>query len=398
MKKITLFIVAGAILSACDSTTPKFHVEGNIEGAQDSMLYLEVNALDGTHKIDSVRLKADGSFSFSANAPIYTSDDSVQTSAVTYCPEFYSLRIGNKSIPFSVDSTETITFKAKFETMNTDYTVEGSESSKKIKEIYNLQQNVQQRIIALEKDDNLLPGDMIDSVRNCLQTYKETMKQKYIFPDPSRACAYYAVCQCITDYYSNTFQLFNPITDRNDVKCYAAVATSWDYNYHDAPRTQQLCNMAIKGMDNTAVPQQKLLQLDTSKIAETGIIDVNLPDINSKVRKITDLKGKVVMLDFTMYGAEASAERTRILRDIYNKYHSQGFEIYQVSLDEDIHFWKSSVEYLPWVCVHETNGSATKAYGVVDLPTYFLIDRNNEVFGRSGLMEGTLEEQVKKLL
>lgn len=397
MNKITLSIIAGVILSACDSTTPKFHVEGNIEGAQDSMLYLEANTLDGTQKIDSVRLKADGSFSFSANAPIYTSEDSIETNRIMYCPEFYSLRIGNKSIPFSVDSTETITFKAKYETMGTDYTVEGSENSLKIKEILNLQQKVQQAIIDIEKNKDLYPGDMIDSVRNCINAYKEEMKQKYIFTDPAKAYAYYAVCQRITDLY-NTFQLFNPLTDRNDVKCYAAVATSWDYNYHDAPRTQQLCNMAIKGMDNTATPQQKLVEIDNTKISETGIIGINLPDINSNIRRITDFKGKVVMLDFTLYGAEASAERTRILRDIYNKYHSQGFEIYQISLDEDIHFWKSSVEYLPWVCVHETNGTATKTYGVVNLPTYFLIDRNNELFGRDVLMEGTLEDQIKKLL
>ena len=104
------------------------------------------------------------------------------------------------------------------------------------------------------------------------------------------------------------------------------------------------------------------------------------------------------MHDFTLYGAKESAERTRILRDIYNKYHDQGFEIYQISLDDDIHFWKSSVEYLPWICVHETNGTATRTYGVSDLPTYFIIDRNNEIVGRSGLMEGTLEEQIKKQL
>jgi len=397
MKKTAFFIATAAILSACNST-PQFKVEGNIEGAQDSMLYLEACTLDGIQKLDSTKLKADGSFSFSADAPVYkSSNDSVKDETIKFCPEFYALRIGNKIINFSIDSTETVTFKAKYETMESDYTVEGSENCQKIKEINLLQQKVQKKIIALEKNEDMYPGDIIDSLNSTIEDYKETIRQNYIFKDPSKAYAYYAVCQSITDL-RGTFQLFNPVTDRKDVRCYATVATSWDYNYHDAKRTEQICNMAIKGMDNTATPQQQVIDIDESKVSETGIIGISLPDINSKIRSLSDLKGKVVMLDFTMYGAKESAERTRILRDIYNKYHDRGFEIYQISLDDDIHFWKSSVEYLPWICVHETNGTATRTYGVSNLPTYFIIDRNNEIVGRSGLMEGTLEDQILKQL
>ncbi len=397
MKKTIFFVAACTILTACDNT-PQFKVNGCIEDAQDSILYLEANTLNGIQKVDSVRLGADGKFSFSADAPIYIYEgDSLAGKQNKFCPEFYSLRIANKIINFSVDSTETITFNAKYATMSSDYSVEGSESSQKIKEINMLLQKVQKQVVDIESNRDLLPGDMIDSVRNIIKAYKEDIKQKYIFVAPAQAYAYYAVCQSFTDL-QGTFQLFNPLTDRTDIRCYATVATSWDYNYPDAPRTQQICNMSIKGMENTATPKEKIVEVDNSKISETGIINVSLPDINSNIRNISDLKGKVVMLDFTLYGAKESAERTRILRDIYNKYHDQGFEIYQISLDDDIHFWKSSVEYLPWICVHETNGTATRTYGVSDLPTYFIIDRNNEIVGRSGLMEGTLEEQIKKQL
>ena len=128
------------------------------------------------------------------------------------------------------------------------------------------------------------------------------------------------------------------------------------------------------------------------------IIDINLPDINSKMRSIKDLKGKVALLDFTLYGAKESAERTRLLRTLYEKYHAQGFEIYQISLDEDIHFWKFSCENLPWVCVHETDGTTTQIYNIVDLPTFFLVNRNNEIVVRSDFMEGTLEDNIQRLL
>ncbi|MBQ0023289.1 MAG: AhpC/TSA family protein [Prevotellaceae bacterium] len=384
MKKILPLIALFAfVLASCDNK-PKFHVEGNITEAADSMLYLEQATLDGIQKIDSVKLGTDGSFSFKAAAPVG-------------CPEFYDLRVGNHVINFSVDSTETITFVAKLPVMESDYTVEGSENSSKIKEISLMQQSVQAKLIAIEKSENLLPGDLIDSLNNVVDEYKERIKRDYIFQEPKSAYAYYAVCQSLTDL-RGTFMLFNPVSNRDDVKCYATVATAWDGFYPDAPRTQQLCNMAIKGMDNTATPQQKVVQVDESKISESGIIDITLPDVNSKLHSIRDLKGKVVLLDFTIYGAKESLERTRMLRSLYERYHAQGFEIYQISLDDDVHFWKYSCENLPWICVHETDGTATNVYGIVNIPTFFLVNRSNEIVVRSDFMTGSLEDELLKLL
>ena len=384
MKKILTLIVTGAMmLAACDKA-PKFQVEGTIEGAKDSMLYLTLNGLEGAQRLDSVKLKEDGTFSFKVTAP-------------TESPEFYALQIGGHVINFAVDSTENITVTAQLPTMERDYTIEGNESSQKIKEISRMQQEVQTKIVAFEKNMDMLPGDQRDSIEHVLTTYKEQMKINYIFADPTSAAAYYAVCQSITDL-GGTFMLFNPLTDRTDVKCYATVANAWDNAYHDAPRTQQLCNMAIKGMDNTAAPQQKVLDVDESKVSETGIIDINLPDINSKMRSIKDLKGKVVLLDFAIYAANGSSERTRLLRSLYDKYHAQGFEIYQVSIDQDMHFWKFSCENLPWVCVHETDGTVISIYNVTDIPTFFLVYRDNEIVLRSDFMEGTLEDNIQKLL
>lgn len=384
MKKILTMLVAGATMwTACDRA-PKFQVEGTIEGAKDSMLYLVQSSLDGPVRVDSVRLKEDGQFALKAVAP-------------TDAPEFYALQIGGHVVNFSVDSTETVRVTARLATMETDYAVEGNKSSQRIKEISLLQQEVQRKIVAIERNEDMLPGDQRDSIESLLTAYKERMKREFIFADPPSASAYYAVCQSLTDL-GGTFMVFNPLTERGDVKCYATVATAWDGAYPDAPRTQQLCNMAIKGMDNTALPQQRVIDVDESKVAETGIIDINLPDINSRLRSVTELKGKVAMIDFTVYGAKESAERTRLMRSLYEKYHAQGFEIYQISLDEDIHFWKFSVENLPWVCVHETDGNATHIYNVVNIPTFFLVNRENEIVIRSDFMEGSLEENIQKLL
>lgn len=379
MKKTLFYLMAFAsVVWSCD-TTPKFHIEGAVTGAEDSVLYLEAMTLNGVEVLDSAKLDDDGDFSFSH--------------AATAAPEFYALRINNHRINLSVDSTETITVKASLPGMDSNYEVSGSDNCSKIKEISLMQQDVQRKIIAFEKNTSMLPGDISDSVRNVLDAYKKKIMVDYILKDPSKAYAYYAVCQSITDLYG-AFLLFDPLNNRTDVKCYAAVATAWDGKYPDAERTHQICNAAVRGMDNTS---KRVAEIDASKISETGIIEVSLPDADGNDRSLKSLKGKVVLLDFTKYSAPKSDARTRQMRELYNRYADKGFEIYQVSLDDDIHFWKYASENLPWICVHETDGSSTTVYGVKTLPTYFIIDRNNEVVMRSDAVKN-LEAEIVKLL
>ena len=376
-----IFIIL-TFFSACESG-PKFQVEGTISEADGKMLYLEAMTLDGIQRIDSTRLKGDGAFCFNAPAPTN--------------PEFYALCVDNQRINFSIDSTETVRFTAQLPSFSSSYTVEGSDNCQKIKEISLLQSALQQQVIELEKNQSMYPGDIVDSIDVLVNAYKERMKTDYIFKEPMKAYAYYAVCQSITDL-TTTYQLFNPSSNRDDVKCYATIATAWDGLYPDTKRTEQICNMAIQGMSNTAPVQPQYVNIDESKVSEVSIIDVELPDINGKMHRLTDLKGKVVMLDFTIYSAKESAERTRRLRDVYEKYKNQGFEIYQVSLDNDTHFWKVACEKLPWLCVHETDGSAVNMYGVVDVPTFFLINRDNELVKRSDQVTTSLEDEIKKLM
>ena len=71
-----------------------------------------------------------------------------------------------------------------------------------------------------------------------------------------------------------------------------------------------------------------------------------------------------------------------MLRELYNKYAKDGLEIYQVSLDADEHYWKTAAGNLPWVCVRDGNGvysTNVAVYNVRQVPSIFLINRNNEL-------------------
>ena len=156
----------------------------------------------------------------------------------------------------------------------------------------------------------------------------------------------------------------------------------------------------MKGMRNTRAPQQKVLEIPQDKIKEANIIDIELKDMKGNVRKLTDLKGKVVMLDFTVYQNAVSPARNLALRELYDKYSKEGFEIYQISLDANEHFWKTSADNLPWICVRDVNGiysNYLSIYNVTNLPAFFLINRNNELKVRGEVVKD-LEGEIKKLL
>ena len=71
-----------------------------------------------------------------------------------------------------------------------------------------------------------------------------------------------------------------------------------------------------------------------------------------------------------------------------------------MSLDADEHFWKTTADNLPWICVRDPQGvysAYASAYNVQNLPTLFLVNRNNDLSLRGEAIKN-LEEEVQKLL
>lgn len=382
MKKLFVLALAAIALGACDSE-PKFKVEGEVAGADGKMLYMEASALEGIVPMDSVKLSGSGAFSFKGNRP--------------ESPEFYRLRIEDKIINFSVDSTETLRVKADYENFATGYTVEGSPNSEKIKELSLMQLQLQGKADALAKamQSHSIGVDVYqDSLMSMIQRYKEDVKVHYIFSAPNTASAYFALFQKLNNYL-----IFDPLNSRDDIKCFAAVATSLNNYYPHADRSKNLYNIVIKGMKNTRIPQQTA-DAPAIEVHETGVIDIELRDMKGNVHKLSELKGKAVVLDFTVYQTAVSASRNYLLRELYDKYAASGLEIYQVSLDADEHYWKTTADNLPWICVRDANGvysSLVTMYNLQNLPTLYLVNRNNELSGRVDDLS-KLEAEVKALL
>ena len=379
MKKYVVMALAVLVMASCSEK--KFHVEGSITNAKDSVLYLENISLMGPEVIDSIQLDADGKFSLAGEAQA--------------APEFYRLRIHDQIISLSIDSTETVTVNAAYPQMASQYEVSGSENCSKIKELALRQMALQQRAMAVSRSEGLTVDQSNDSILAMINQYKEVVKREYIFPDPSKPYAYFALFQAI-----GNMLIFNPRTNRDDIKVFAAVATSWDTYWPEAERGKNLHNIAIEGMKNVrTIDAEQSKTIDASKVQTAGVIDIALNDNKGQMRKLTDLKGQVVLLDFHVFGQKESPARILALRELYNKYHAKGFEIYQVSLDGDEHFWKQQTAALPWISVRadENNNSFLTIYNVQTLPEFFLIDRGNNLVGRSQTIKD-IEEAIKNLL
>ncbi len=384
MKQISaklLAVVCVVLLFTACKHNSDFTVEGVVSGGDGKMMYLENVGVSAVELMDSVKLTAAGKFSFKKPRPDY--------------PDFYRLRLNNQLINFAIDSTETISFVADAETFATSYTVEGSENCKAIKNITLAQLDANQVIQRLRKEAE--SGALADSsysrqVREIAESYK-AIARKYIYSAPMSTAAYFALFQQIDGL------LFFDLYDKNDSRAYGAVATSYDHFYPESPRAKHLYNLALQSMK--VIRSQRPVDLDQVATKEVSYLDIELPNIQGENVKLSSVaKEKVVLINFTAYMSEWSPAMNMAFRDLYTKYHPTGLEIYQISLDGDLHFWKNAASNLPWTCVRDPQSVYSQVaalYNVKQLPSIFILDRKGNLIKWTDDLK-KLDEKIKSLL
>ena len=381
MKRIFIIIASFSIVmtGGCKQSD-NFIVKGVVAGGSGQTLYFEQTEVSSTiTTLDSIKLKVDGVFTFQRKRTEY--------------PEFYRLRINKQRIHFSVDSTETITFTADAHNFATSYTVEGSENCKSIKEITLAQLDADQEIQKLRTTNMIIPDTTYgEHFLNAIKHYKE-IALKYIFGAPASPMAYFALLQQIDG------KLIFDLYDRTDSKAYGAVATSYNLYYPESPKAQQLKQLAILSQQVTRGERKS--QLDISRAKEIYYIDIELSDILDKKIKLSDIaNNKAVLVNFTFYQQEWSSRFNIQLYEAYQKYKSSGFEIYQISLDSDSHYWKNVAVNLPWITVRDPNSiysSIAATYNVTRLPSLFLINKKGNRMIRLDSID-MLDEEIKSAL
>ena len=241
---LVIFGICMLLFTACNKASD-FTVKGVVSGADGQTMYLENVGISNIELLDSVKLTAAGKFKFTHKRPEF--------------PDFYRLRLNNQLINFAIDSVETVTFAADAGTFATSYSVEGSENSKAIKAITLAQLDANQAIGRLRKeyeDKHIADTTYRARILETAEAYKDVAR-KYIYAAPMSTAAYFALFQQIDGL------LFFDLYDRNDVKAYGAVATSYDHFYPGSPRSKHLYNLTLQSMK--VLRAQRPVNLDDVK-------------------------------------------------------------------------------------------------------------------------------------
>ena len=352
MKKVILFVFVLALIGC--QHTPTFTIEGTITHANGETLYLEHTGLVKTTALDSCVLDANGDFKLHAVAPEH--------------PDFYRLRIASQSLPLAIDSTEIVAITASRDSLSHTLAIEGSDNSLAIAQ---------------------LRATARTASREQLREHAKTI----IVTNPRSLAAYYAV------FLKQGGQYIWNIFDPTDRRMYQAVATSFNVWMPNYERTKALYAQVTDILKAEREMQQQAAMRQLINDAENTVLDISLTDDNGITQSLTDLRGKLIVLDFSAIEMEQSQGYIFELRELYNRYHNRGVTIYSVSLDRNKFLWEDGVVNLPWTNVYagEQAIEVMTRYNVQSIPTLFLLDRKGNVQGRYTNFE-QLDADIRKHL
>ena len=332
-----LMLLAVLVALMCSCNGNKFKVSGTVEGAGDTTtLYLETTINGNWLFVDSVKTSA-GKFAFTEDAAEY--------------PNIYRLGYRDKNIYFPIDSIDNIEIKTSLAKFDEDYTLSGSDNAVKV-------MNIDKQAAKFSKAG--------DTSSDAYKKWKEQLSRDLV-KDPASIVSFYLI-----NKYIGNQPLFDPID-----------------NHNFKQGLSQRRSMSTASRD-TIVATQALL------------IDVKLQDKKGKMQSLQEVSshGNVVLLNFTMQDQSFSPALNKLLNEMYTKYKSRGFEIFQVCLDSNEAQWMQAVASLPWIVMRDPDGEYSRnagAYNITSIPTIFIIDRKGEIVEKVANIE-QLEASLTKYL
>jgi peroxiredoxin len=345
-----------------------FTLSGEIKNAGDVKKVYLLEA--GTTRVtiaDSASLDEQGKFQFKHFTPF---------------ANLYKLRIGGFFFDLIAANGDKIEFTTDLKDEKHIYTVKGSENSEKIQEFNKISSFYGEKNTQL---DEQYQGEVE-------KAGKETAELSNKFIPLYR--------KNIADY-SKALIDFKDKNESSIASFYAMVSLdSMTYEpqlitYAEKLRSEKLFT------DNPGV-QAFINRMMAAKPVSVGqkAPDFVINGLDNKPVKLSDYKGKYVMLDFwASWCAPCRQENPNVVKQ-YNLYKDKGFDILGISLDEEKDLWRKAIEAdkLTWKHASELKsfeGSTPSLYRIYAIPSNFIIDPQGVIVAKN--ITGTdLEDFLKR--
>lgn len=339
-----------ALLAAACSQQHGWVVDGTIEGASDRTLALEQNVGGAWLLIDSLKTDSKGHFEYRAD------------SAAAY-PDLYRLTYGGVPIYFPIDSLDHVTITTTAADFGGKYGMVGSESARRIARADSM--------IYARAGEIGLDKALSDSTLklNLYELFKG---------DDDVMTPYYLIYR-----HFDGKPLFDVRNRDLDYKILGAVATKFiQVRPHD-PRTSFLENLHRQERIKRRPTTTREVQAPLAGLPA----DITSVDAKGQTRSLSQVigKGHPTVLSFVALDHESATPYLMALNSLYEKYHGQGVEIFQVAVDDEETDWLTTAKNLKWICVWGpavTGQNPLLSYMVEGVPTTFIIDREGNVAQR----------------
>lgn len=384
VKKILLSVLAIVTLFSC-SRKDQMKISGDIQNASKQKVYLEQLNVDQSVVVDSTETNRKGQFSFKREVTT---------------PTFYNVRIGkNAFVTLLGEPDMHIQLKGNLEDLNNNYWVDGSEGSLWLKMLnYQLNQT-RQTMDSLRNAYNALPeGKAYDSIRVHLETEWDTItgrqikfSKDFILKHAVSPASYYALYQ---KFDNDNFIL----TPETNLHSYKIVASALKAMFPESQYTKAILKHLdlIKKNDNILRLQQLIAN------SETTLPEIKLPNSEGDTIALSSLKGKFVVLDFSVLGGADGRAYAAEMKKVYDKFRNRGVRIYQVCLDQNRLVWQRLVKQynITWDCVWDADALQSRIarrWNIRTVPANFIINPKYEIVGKD-LTGRRLEDRLNDLL
>ncbi len=365
-------LIFSIFLSSCQSSRVK--ISGRFVGGNSSMAYLEEIAAGGGVIVDSMELSSAGEFIFDFEAADHNH-------------KLYNIVYDWSAIPVFAAAGDNIKFNS-VGNIAKNYTVEGSEETELMRQFYQNYINGVSAMdkIALEYASESLSDEQRSELAKAYSAEHTRIKREqleFIISNKSTLAAVYALYQRLP----NDSFLFN---GRSDVIYYRTVVEALEESYPDSPYIKSI---------QADINQFELYSALENNIEEVNYPDLEINDMYGEAQKLSELDGKVILLDFWSTQISASNVNNAELKELYADLNDDGFEIYQVAIDTSKSTWINAIQSqgLPWISVCDLRGgnsSALTLYNVAALPANFLISREGSIVA-SNIYGDELERRIK---